>query len=60
MHARGWVIAFPVTFEPGNRTRATIKALPSPLNPARPYGRCTDGDAYSLNRSFYGYTKCLT
>ncbi len=34
----GGVIAFPPRMSTGNRTRATIKALPSPLYHPRPYG----------------------
>jgi len=40
MVARWWgVIAFPPHVSTGNRTRATIKALPSPLHHPRPYGK---------------------
>ncbi len=39
MVARCWgVSAFPLHVSTGNRTRATIKALPSPLHHPRPYG----------------------
>ncbi len=34
----GGVSAFPPRMSTGNRTRATIKALPSPLYHPRPYG----------------------
>jgi hypothetical protein len=34
----GWVIAFPPQVSTTNRTRATIKALLSPLHRPRPYG----------------------